>query len=344
MPGIEPYLSLVVTARNDDHGGNLLGRMQAFVSGWIEQARRYRIPSELIIVEWNPPAGRPGLIDALQWPDDLGWCEVRFVEVPPEIHARYDHGKALPLYQMIAKNVGIRRARGRFVLATNIDILVSSELAEFLSKQLLDGDRMYRIDRHDAMNEVPIERPIEEQLEYCRTHLIRVNTREGTFNVSGDGRPTLSPNDVASVESGLLFGSGWFAVESHVKGENFRWASESAELLLPAGARGGLADDSAGARPGDRRVAAGPGGGSRTASRWRGWRSTGAAGCACRWPRPLAGESRAARADAGRDAPNSICARCVSGSSAWIGSSGCRRESRPVPCRPRCVRTGPAAS
>jgi len=26
MPSTEPYLSLVVTARNDDHGGNLLGR------------------------------------------------------------------------------------------------------------------------------------------------------------------------------------------------------------------------------------------------------------------------------------------------------------------------------
>ncbi|MCU1233085.1 MAG: hypothetical protein JWP63_1052 [Candidatus Solibacter sp.] len=234
---MEPYLSLVVTARNDDHGGNLLGRMQAFVSGWIAQARRYQIPSELIIVEWNPPEGRPGLIDALQWPDDLGPTVVRFVEVPNDVHARYDHGKALPLYQMIAKNVGIRRARGRFVLATNIDILISSELAEFLGKQQLDGDRMYRIDRHDAMNEVPIERPIEEQLEYCRTHLIRVNSREGTFNVSRDGRPTLSPNDVATGESGLLFGSGWFAVESHVKGENFRWASESAEVLLPA-ARG----------------------------------------------------------------------------------------------------------
>ena len=50
-----PYLSLVVTTRNDDHGGNALGRMQAFVSGWIAQAKRYDIPSELIVVEWNPP-------------------------------------------------------------------------------------------------------------------------------------------------------------------------------------------------------------------------------------------------------------------------------------------------
>ena len=93
---------------------------------------------------------------------------------------------------------------------------------------------MYRVDRHDAMNEVPVEKPIEEQLEYCRTHLIRVNTREGTFSVQNDGRPALSAGDVAPFESGLLFGSGWFAVESHIKGENFRWASETAELLLPA--------------------------------------------------------------------------------------------------------------
>ena len=232
---MEPYLSLVVTARNDDHGGNLLGRMQAFVGGWIEQARRFDIPSELIVVEWNPPAGRPGLADALRWPDDLGPTVVRFIEVPPELHARFDHAKALPLYQMIAKNVGIRRARGQFVLATNIDILISSELAAFIGRRELDPDRMYRVDRHDAMNEVPLERPIEDQLEYCRTHLIRVNTREGTFSVQSDGRPALSAGDVAPVESGLLFGGGWFAVESHIKGENFRWASDSAELLLPPG-------------------------------------------------------------------------------------------------------------
>jgi hypothetical protein len=230
---MEPYLSLVVTARNDDHGGNLLGRMQAFVSGWIEQAWRFDIPSELIIVEWNPPAGRPGLADALRWPDDLGPTVVRIIEVPPELHARFDHGKALALYQMIAKNVGIRRARGRFVLATNIDILISSELAAFIGRRELDADRMYRVDRHDAMNEVPMERPIEDQLEYCRTHLIRVNTREGTFSVQRDGRPALSAGDIAPLESGLLFGAGWFAIESHIKGENFRWASETAELLLP---------------------------------------------------------------------------------------------------------------
>ena len=154
-PG-EAYFSLVVTARNDDHGGNLLHRMQAFVSGWIEQARNHGIPSELIIVEWNPLPHRPPLVQALRWPADFGPCQVRFIEVPPELHQCYAHADALPLYQMIAKNVGIRRARGRFVLATNIDILFSSEFACYLAEKRLVPGRMYRMDRHDVMSDVPV--------------------------------------------------------------------------------------------------------------------------------------------------------------------------------------------
>jgi hypothetical protein len=228
----EPYLSVVVTARNDDHGGNLLSRMQAFVSGWIGQARRYQIPSELIVVEWNPPPDRPRLREALHWPEDLGPCEIRFIEVPPEVHRRYAHAEALALYQMIAKNAGIRRARGRFVLATNIDILFSSELAAFFAEQRLQPGRLYRIDRHDAMSQVPVDAPVEEQLAYCRTHLIRINTREGTFSVSPDGRPLPGPGDIASIDSGILFGKGWLPVERYTKQEPFRWAGQRAELLL----------------------------------------------------------------------------------------------------------------
>lgn len=222
----------MVTARNDDHGGNLLDRMQAFVNGWIGHARRYRIPSELIVVEWNPPPDRPRLAEVLHWPQELGPCRVRFIEVPHEIHQRFAHAQALPLYQMIAKNVGIRRARGRFVLATNIDILFSSELAAFIAERHLEPGHMYRIDRHDVMNQVPVDAPVEDQLEYCRTHLIRVNVREGTYNVSREGHPILSPGDIASIDSGLLFGKGWLPVERYKEQEPFRWAGQDSELLL----------------------------------------------------------------------------------------------------------------
>jgi len=228
----EPYLSLVVTARNDDHGGNLLGRMQIFVDGWLAQARRHNIPSELIIVEWNPPEGRPPLAEALQWPADSAPCEVRIITVPLDVHSRYQHGVNLPLYQMIGKNVGIRRARGRFILATNIDILFSDELAAFLGSQQLRSDRMYRIDRYDAMSDVPAGAPIEEQLAYCKTHLIRINRRDGTFEVAPDGGPILSARDVACADSGILFGPGWFPPERFETVGAFRWAQEQAEILL----------------------------------------------------------------------------------------------------------------
>ena len=130
------HLSVVATSRNDNHGGFLTQRMQHFTDGLIAQCKRHRLRAELIMVEWNPPAERRPLAEELAWPQDCGPVDVRIITVPRELHARLPHGDKLPLYQMIAKNVGIRRARGRFVLATNIDILFSDEAMRFMSDDL----------------------------------------------------------------------------------------------------------------------------------------------------------------------------------------------------------------
>jgi hypothetical protein len=234
MSESDPYLSLVVTARNDDHGGSLLSRMQAFVNAWIGQCQRHDLASELIVVDWNPPADRPPLIDALQWPKDTRPCEVRFIQVPSEAHQRYKHAETMPLYQMIAKNAGIRRARGRFVLATNIDIIFSDELVEYLARMCLDPGRMYRIDRHDAMSDVPVNGSVDDQLDYCKTHLIRVNAREGTFDLTPDGLRALSAVDIADPDSGISFGAGWHSVERYSPREVFRWLGNDAEVIIGA--------------------------------------------------------------------------------------------------------------
>ena len=175
-----PYLSVVATARNDDHGGNPLYRMQLFVDGLIAQCDRHRLRAELVLVEWNPPADRPGLAEVLTWPRGEGWCDVRVVQVPPELHSRLEHADRLPLFQMIAKNVGIRRARGEFVLATNIDLLFSDELMAFITRRELRPDRFYRVDRHDVPAELDPAAPIAVQLRFCRENVIRVNRYNGT--------------------------------------------------------------------------------------------------------------------------------------------------------------------
>jgi hypothetical protein len=177
-------------------------RMQFFVSGWLEQAKRYNISSELIIVEWNPLPDRPGLAEALKWPDDTGPCNVRIITVPPEVHQHFKYADKLPVFQMIGKNVGIRRARGRFILATNIDILFNNELALFLSSGRLNSKYMYRIDRHDIPAEIPDNLPLDEQLEFGKRNIIRVYTRKGVI-IIGE-LPRKLTREIASEFSGSV--------------------------------------------------------------------------------------------------------------------------------------------
>jgi len=181
----EKYLSIVVASRNDDYDANILHRMMVFAKGLAEQCMRFNLDAELIIVEWNPPVDRKKLYKVLDWPDDLGPLTVRFIEVPAEIHNSIGNSDKFPLFQMIAKNVGIRRARGKFVLATNIDILFSNELMQFLASGRLDENGFYRIDRHDVgSNAIPTHISIAEQLEFCRNNIVRVHGLYGTKKMS----------------------------------------------------------------------------------------------------------------------------------------------------------------
>jgi hypothetical protein len=230
----DPYISVVATSRNDDHGGNMLRRMQIFVNAWIEQCRRHALASELVLVEWNPPEGRASLAEVLQWPADPGPCEVRIVTVPEALHRRFRHAESLPLFQMIGKNVGIRRARAPFVLVTNVDILFNDELVAFLAARRLEKGRFYRIDRSDAMSEVPVEEGVVGQLEYCRTHLLRVNQREATFPPP-DARASGSADELGN---GFRMGAG-LGLDRRSTGEAYLSACAEGTLIVKPPPSGG---------------------------------------------------------------------------------------------------------
>jgi hypothetical protein len=91
----------------------------------------------------------------------------------------------LDFFQMIAKNVGIRRATGDSVLATNIDILLSDELFLDSTKDLADRC-VYRADRVDVAFD-PGVTALPEELR--RSPAIRVNEKTGIYPVgSGEGQ------------------------------------------------------------------------------------------------------------------------------------------------------------
>jgi hypothetical protein len=167
-------LSVVAGSRNDGHGQHLTERTQVFVDGLAHQAERYKRDVELILVEWNPPANLPRLAEVLQLPSTPHF-QPRVVTVPREVHREVDPTDRLPFYQMIAKNVGIRRARGENVLATNIDIILSDEL--FLaSTAALRPRTLYRADRVD----VPFDPSISTDPEVVKIGApLRVNRKNG---------------------------------------------------------------------------------------------------------------------------------------------------------------------
>lgn len=178
----QPHLTIVAVSRNDDHGGDMLSRMQHFVDGFIAQCRKHQLNAELILIEWNPPPERPSLEHVLTWPDEFGPASVRIVTVPPEVHAKFPHAGALPLFQMIGKNVGIRRAWGTYVLATNIDILLDDATVIYL-RDRLTPKTMLRIDRYDVPGDLSKGVPFGQVLAECRRRFFQINTRFGIFDV-----------------------------------------------------------------------------------------------------------------------------------------------------------------
>src|SRR5271157_2454132 len=226
-----PYISVVVAARNDNHGGNMIGRMQAFVDSWIGPARQYNLSSEIIVVEWNPPADRASLMDELRWPPDMGPCEVRFIDVPREVHDGLPNAAAIPLHQMIAKNVGIRRARGQFVLATNLDIIFSAELMRFLGERRLERGKMYRVDRFDVASYIPAGATVDQLLAFCESHRLRIVAREGVMQLSSNGRRALEDEDIVEPGEGIWFGTGWHAIEKSDQ-RPYRWMEPEAEIVF----------------------------------------------------------------------------------------------------------------
>jgi hypothetical protein len=105
---------------------------------------------------------------------------------------------------MIAKNVGIRRARGRFVLATNVDILFPDGLLDALKEGLSEGV-LYRNDRLDVSRDIPEAAPFDDLMAFCGEHVLRRHEARGTL-MPIDGRwVNTSPSPVDACRQQLRF-------------------------------------------------------------------------------------------------------------------------------------------
>ena len=143
------YISFVVATRNDNHGGNMRKKNQFFIDKWAYVTAKYNLSCELIVVDWNPIKENEDLQNTLNYPRLNPNQSIRIIKVPEKFHKKYNSSDQLKFFQMQAKNVGIRRAKGKFILCTNIDIVFSEEMIKYLSKKNLNENKIYRTDRYD---------------------------------------------------------------------------------------------------------------------------------------------------------------------------------------------------
>lgn len=218
-------LSVVVATRNDNHGGDMVGRTNMFIHGLNQQAIKYNVPIELIVVEWNPPSWSRPIADVLEWPACSTNWRVRVITVPPEIHKNFENSEKLEFFQMIAKNVGIRRASYPWVLATNPDLLYSNELFKNLAEGLPREDLFYRALRYDVETGQIPSGDLEEQLKYCQENASDVQ-----------GQPISGIHTYACGDFTLMHKDAWYDMRGYPEFHIWSIHIDSMLLFLAANA------------------------------------------------------------------------------------------------------------
>ena len=180
--------SFIVASRNDNHGGNMKEKNQFFINRWAYNIKKLDINCELIIVDWN---SAKKLRNKLVIPKLNKNQIIRIIEVPNKIHKKFKNYKKLNIFQMIAKNVGARRATGKYLILTNMDIIFSNNLLKFLKNNELDENCIYRVDRYDInfnkfsnykINEKTLDDNITHINKKYYTHDLVKNVKYWTYN------------------------------------------------------------------------------------------------------------------------------------------------------------------
>ncbi len=115
-------LSIVVVGRNDNYGGDFSLRLKTTFDWNLSLFPN----AELIYVEWNPIKENES---------DCHWITEAYPNakcfiVPNEIHKTLITTKNFPILEYFAKNVGIRKASGDWIILVNADVLIGPDFIQ----------------------------------------------------------------------------------------------------------------------------------------------------------------------------------------------------------------------
>ena len=190
-----PALSIVVTSRNDDYGGPYTDRILKPLQFNCDRLTEHGVPFEVILVEWDPVRGRKRLSELL--PPELPHLPpsaFRRIVVASQYQAALTQNPRVRYLEYLAKNVGIRRAAGTFVLTTNGDIMLGREVVGALAGGRLAPRIVYRAPRYDVKLGIDQTGLDWDALEDPANHDRRPTLRPPLFN-GGTGDFLLADRD-----------------------------------------------------------------------------------------------------------------------------------------------------
>jgi hypothetical protein len=147
---VNPTLSIVVTGRNDGYGGDFNGRFVRTLAFNHARLSEHGVTHEIVLVEWAPTPDRPRLADVVVDSVPAVRSVLTSYLVDPRYHEACSLNPRLAYLEYFAKNVGIRRARGQAILATNTDIYFSRGVVDAIAKGSLEPRTVYRATRTDV--------------------------------------------------------------------------------------------------------------------------------------------------------------------------------------------------
>ena len=146
-----PLLSLCLSGRNDNYGFNFKRRFVQAMNFLAWSARRAGVEKqiEVVFADWNSeiPLSRTIRLS------DGAAKMVRFLEIPPDLAARYNPSFS-PFSQSVAFNAALRRAKGAYLGMMPADILLTSYALRNLIG-ILSGTIPVPFDPRSAVISVP---------------------------------------------------------------------------------------------------------------------------------------------------------------------------------------------
>ncbi len=157
-------MTIVMVTRVDQYGGEESFERMQNVFDFLDFNLRsvVKVALELIIVEYNAIPGAARLSDVVSFPEFVH--SLRVIQVPSKIHKAFcakhqvSEASVVPVLEFVAKNIGIRRARGKFVLPMAMDTILSSDWWKFVANDglsKLDETKLYRMFRADLGQRLP---------------------------------------------------------------------------------------------------------------------------------------------------------------------------------------------